>query len=163
MKFYIQQSTETDSLFTVMDSLGQLVYQVTGDSLAIGSKIYMVDQSHNEVARIFSVGLPAISRYTVYIGDRERARVSQNLSSSRQPIKIKGINWHFRGDLVTRSYDILAVDSSVVMTHGRCWKNTGECYAVDITNECDVLVCLCLSVIFDSTVFTGTAAALPVS
>ncbi len=161
MKFYIQQSTQADSLFMIMDSLGQLIYRVTGDSLAIGSKIYLIDQNQKEAARIFSVGLTAISKYSVFIGDKERARVIQNLTAARQPIKIKGISWRFRGDLVTRSYDIIDVASSVVMTHGRCWNTTGECYGVEVTKESDVLLSLCLAVILDNIVIGSTAAALP--
>ena len=163
MEFYIQHSTEANALFLIMDSLGQLVYRVTGDSLSIGSKIYLIDRNKQEAARIFSVGLNAISKYSVFIGDKERARVIQNLTASRRPIKIKGVSWRFRGDLVTRSYDIVNVDSTVVMTHGRCWNTAGDCYAVDITSESDVLLCLCLSVILDSTVIGGSTAALPVS
>ncbi len=161
MKFYIKQSTEPDALFTVMDSLGQLIYRVTGDSLSLGSKIYLVDQNKNEVARIFSVGLTSISKYSVFIGDKERARIMQNLNATRQPIKIKGISWRFRGDLVSRSYDIINVDSSVVMSHGRCWNASGECYGIDVANESDVLLCLCLSVILDSIVIVGSTAAVP--
>lgn len=162
MKFFIQQSTETNELFSVMDSLGQPVYRVTGDSVALGNKIFLIDQNGQEAARIFSVGLTTIAKYSVFIGEKERARVIQNLGRSRQPIKIKGVNWTFRGDLLTRSYDIVNADSAVVMTHGRCWNNVGDCYAVEITREADVLVCLCLSVILDNTVITGSAAALPV-
>lgn len=87
--------------------------------------------------------------------------MTQNLTASRQPIKIKKVSWHFRGDLAARSYDILNVDSTVIMTHGRCWNSVGDCYAVDIPRESDILVCLCLSVILDSTVIGGTPAAVP--
>ncbi len=162
MKFYLQQSTNPDTLFAVSDFLGQPVYRVTGDSLSIGSKTYLIDQNKKEAARIFSVGLTTISKYAIFIGDKERARVIQNLSAARQPIKIKGVSWRFRGDLATRSYDIVDVDSTVIMTHGRCWNASGDCYAVDVTRESDVLVCLCLSVILDSTVIGSIAAALPV-
>ncbi|NLJ30130.1 MAG: tubby C 2 [Clostridiales bacterium] len=146
-----------------MDSLGQPLYRVTGDSLALGSKICLIDRNELEAARIFSVGLPAIAKYSVLIGEKERVRVTRNLNSSRQPIKIKGVKWRFRGDLITRSYDILDAGSAVVMTHGRCWDHAGDCYAVEVAKQEDVLVCLCLSVILDSTVVSGSAAVLPVT
>lgn len=150
-------------LFSVMDSLGQPVYRVIGDSLAIGSKIYLIDQNKQEVARIFSVGLTTIAKYSVLVGEKERARVTRNLGSSRNPIKIKGVKWCFRGDLVTRSYDLVDEASAVVMTHGRCWNQIGDCYAVEVARQEDVLTCLCISIILDSTVVAGPAAALPVT
>ncbi|HEX2985274.1 MAG TPA: LURP-one-related family protein [Caproiciproducens sp.] len=161
MQFFLQQSADPDTLFAVLDSSGQPVYRVTGDSLAVGSKIYLVDQNQNEAARIFSVGLPTIAKYSIFIDDKERARVTRNLTVSRQPIKIKKVSWHFRGDLASRSYDIVDIDSTVVMSHGRCWNSVGDCYALDIQRESDILICLCLSVILDSTVIGGTPAAVP--
>lgn len=161
MQFYIKQSTDPDTLFTIMNSSGQPVYRVTGDSLSIGSKLCMLDGGNNEIARIYSVGLTTISRYTISVGDKERARVSWNFNAKRQQVKIKGVNWRFRGDLASRSYDIIDIDSAVVMSHGRCWNQIGDCYAADIANESDVPVCLCLAVILDSTLIGGTVAAVP--
>jgi uncharacterized protein YxjI len=167
MQFYIHQNTGTETLFIISDCLGQPVYRVKGDSLSIGSKYYLIDNNENEAARIFSVGLSALSKYTIYIDDKERARVILNLTATtpKQPIKIKGvkgIRWRFRGDLITRSYDIIDVDSTVIMTHGRCWHTGCDCFAVDVTNKQDVLLSLCIAVIIDSTVIASSAAVLPV-
>jgi uncharacterized protein YxjI len=162
VKFYMKQSTGTDALFLVMDELGQTVYCVTGDSLSIGSKLCFIDNNKREAARVFSVGLPTIAKYSISIEDKERARVTQNLNSTHCPIKIKGVDWAFRGDLLTRSFDLIDTNSAVVMTHGRCWNQNGDCYAVEIARESDMLLCLCIAVILDNTVFGGTPAALPV-
>ncbi|MCY1712946.1 LURP-one-related family protein [Caproiciproducens galactitolivorans] len=161
MKFFIKQSTGTDALFTIIDTLGQSVYRVTGDSLAIGSKFYFIDGSANEAAKIVSLGLTASSKYTIFIHDKECARVNRSFTSQHHPVKIRGVKWHFRGDLMERSYDLINEDSAVVMTHGRCWNENGDCFAVDITNESDVLLCLCIAVILDSTVIGGSAKAVP--
>ena len=163
MKFYMKQSTGTDALFIILDALGQTVYHVTGDSLAIGSKLYLIDNLQREAARIFSVGVPTLSKYSISIEEKERARVTQNLNSTHSPIKIKGVDWSFRGDLLTRSYDLVNAESAVIMTHGRCWNQNGDCYAVEIAREPDALLCLCIAVILDNTVIGGKTAALPVS
>lgn len=159
-KFFLQQSAEPGLLFSVMDGNGRPVYRVTGDSLALGSKVCFLDQNELEVARVFSVGLAAIAKYSVMVGEKERARVTWNLRSERQPIKIKGVKWRFRGDLITRSYDLVDEDAAVVLTHGRCWNRMGDCYAVEVAKGENALIGLCISVILDSTVLTGPAAAL---
>lgn len=161
MQFYLRQGTDPDALFSVMEPSGQLVYRVKGDALPIGGKFYLLDSGEKEVARIFSVGVTAISKYAIQVGDKERARVTWNFNAKREQVKIKGVHWRFRGDLATRSYDILDIDSSVVMTHGRCWNKIGDCYAVQVANESDALLCLCLAVILDSTVIGGAAAPVP--
>jgi len=88
--------------------------------------------------------------------------VTQNLKAAHSPIKIRGVNWRFRGDLLTRSFDLVDIDSAVVMTHGRCWNQNGDCFAIEVTKESDVLLCLCIAVILDNTVFGSLTAALPV-
>lgn len=162
MKFYIKQSTGTDALFTVIDSLGQSIYRVAGDSLSIGSKFYLIDNNENEAARIFSVGIPTLSKFSIFIDDKDCARVTINLKAAHSPIKIRGVKWRFRGDLLTRSFDLVDDGSAVVMTHGRCWNQNGDCFAIEVTRESDVLLCLCIAVILDNTVFGGLTAALPV-
>ncbi len=162
MQFFIHPGIGTETLFAVSDTQGRSVYSVIGDSLSIGSKICVIDHNQQEVARIYSVGVPTVSKYSIFIDNKERARVIQNLTAARHPVKLKGISWRFRGDLLSRSYDIINVDSTVIMTHGCCWNLGKDCFAVDVTNQCDTLLCICIAVILDSTVMTGTAAVLPV-
>lgn len=161
MQFYIRQGADADALFTIMDSSGQPVYRVVGEFTPIGGKFSLTDREGGEIARVFSVGLTTVSKYSVVAEEKERARVTCNLKSKSQPVKIKGVSWRFRGDLISRSYDLVNVDSSVIMTHGRCWNSVGDCYAVEIHNEADVPVCLCIAAILDSTVLGGMTAPVP--
>lgn len=161
MQFYLKQGTD-DSLFHVMNSVGLPVYRVSGGSLAIGNKIYLTDPEGKKAARIYSVGVSSVARYLISVEEKERARVTVNLHSAHHPVRIRGVNWRFRGNLVTRSYDILDESSAVVMSHGRCWNAVGDCYGADIADDADTLICLCIAVILDSTVIGGSASAVPV-
>lgn len=59
-----------------------------------------------------------------------------------------GVTWHFRGDLVARNFDVIDVDSSVLLSHQKCWKDRMDCFAVEIRQPAfEVpLLCVCLCV-----------------
>lgn len=163
MKLYIKQSSaEGNELFTVYNHLGQLAYYVQSDENALYSKMIVLDIAKNAVAKINRIGVRTFSRYDINIDDNECARIFQNLAAIPPKFSIRGVNWHFRGDMVRRSFDVLDVDNMVVMTHGRCWGINGECFAVEITSSQNELLCLCIAVVIDSIVIGSIGAVLPV-
>ena len=166
MKFFLKQSTETKALFTVSDSLGKQVYEVTGSISSLSQRFSLRGEDGNEAAKISCVHLtPEIAQYSVCVGDgkgeKEKARVSVNPSARLRPVAIRGVKWRFRGSVLTRSFDLVDAESHTVMTHGRCWNTHGDCYAVEISEEPDTLLCLSIAVIVDSTVVSGVPTAIP--
>ncbi len=163
LNLYLKQDTEANAgLFTVYDACGRMCYRLTGDAQTLGGKIFLCDTNHREVARITHMGLAGISRYTIVIADKERARILQNLASIKMPFRIRGISWRLRGDLVLRSFDIVDVSDALVMSHGRCWESNGECFALDIAQEKYAPLCICMAAVIDSSAQSGSAVALPV-
>lgn len=163
LNWYLKQETEAGSgLFAVYDACGRMCYRVTGDAQALGGKRFLRSTDGAEVARISHMGLAGISRYAIYMGDRECARVLQNFASAKTPFRIRGIHWKLRGDLTLRSFDIVDDSGGVVMSHGRCWESSGECFALDIARKEHVALCICIAAVIDSGAQIGGAVALPV-
>ena len=163
MRLFLKQNTDGGkTLFTVSDELGRLVYTVAGDSNTIGGKFYLLDNKKIPVARISRLGTTTLSRYAVYIDGQERATVIQNFAAPRQPYRLRGITWQFRGDPMTRSFDLVCLDSTLIMSHGRCWGICGDCFAIDVLKEEDVILSLCISVAVDNTITGGAVSALPI-
>lgn len=165
MQFFLKQSTGTESLFTVSDSCGRQVYEVTGAFSSLGRRFSLRGENGVEAAKISCVHLAASAQYSVSVekekGEKDKVRVTVNPSAPRRPVSIRGVKWRFRGSVLTRSFDLVDEDSHTVMTHGRCWKAGGDCYAAEIPEESDVLLCLSVAVIIDSTVVAGMPAAVP--
>ena len=137
MRLFLKQNTDGGkTLFTVSDELGRLVYTVAGDSNTIGGKFYLLDNKKIPVARISRLGTTTLSRYAVYIDGQERATVIQNFAAPRQPYRLRGIAWQFR--------------------------ICGDCFAIDVLKEEDVILSLCISVAVDNTITGGAVSALPI-
>ncbi len=164
MKFYIKQSTaDGNEVFTILNEVGQPVYHVQSDESTLTGKLKILDTQKNVVAKINRIGVVGFSRYDISIDDKDCARITQNLAAAVTPkFKIHGVSWHFRGNMLLRTFDVLNVDHSIVMTHARNWGVNGECFAVDIALPQNEVLCLCIAVVIDSIVMGGIGVALPV-
>lgn len=163
MNLYLKQDTAANAgLFIVYDACGRVIYSLTGDAQTLGGKMVLRTVAGEEAARITHMGLAGISRYTIIVGEKERARILQNLASTKMPFRIRGIPWRLRGDLLMRNFDLVDASDAVVMSHGRCWESSGECFALDIAQEKNLLLCICIAVVIDSSAQAGSAVALPV-
>lgn len=151
MQFYLKPVGGAHCLFTILNFDGHLVYEVTGKITPFGCRILLLDDERRCVGRISGVHFSNSAQYSAAAGG-QRIRVSVNNTSSRRPVRIKGKHWRFRGSLLTHSFDILNDLPQIIMTHGKCWGMSGDCYAVGIESPENILLCLCLAVILDCTV-----------
>ena len=163
MEFYVKPCTAESSLFAIYGTAGELLYQVAGENSALSGKLYLVDGSGKEAAKIRRLGTPEISRYSISVQGKEHAGVLQNFIGTKPAYRLYGVPWSFRGDVLSRSFDVIDVDGGVLMTHGYCWKGRGDCFAVTVTREADVPVCLSIAVVIDSLALNGGTVVLPVS
>ena len=163
MEFYIKPCTAEGSLFVICNAAGEQVYYVTGENNALGGKLYLKDCNGREVVKIRRLGTPEISRYSICVQGKERAGILQNFIGSRPVYRLYGVSWSFRGNVLSRSFDIIDVDGGVLMTHGCCWRAKGDCFAVTVTRDADAPLCLAIAVVIDSLVLNGGAVAQPVS
>ncbi len=164
MQFYLKPEGGPKLFFSVLDGRGQVVYEVRGEYSSFGGNFVLREPEGGTAARLSGVFLPGISRYTVASGVR-RMRIWIRPDAVRRAVQFKGENWHFRGSVLTRSFDVVEKrqggETAVVMTHGRCWNGRHDCYAVTVLREADVPLALCAAVAVDSAVVGGCAAPVP--
>ena len=122
MEFYVKPCAAESSLFAVYGAAGELLYQITGENSALSGKLYLIDSGGRETAKIRRLGTSEISRYSIFVQGKEQAGVLQNFIGAKPVYRLYGVPWSFRGDVLSRSFDVIDVDGGVLMTHGRCWK-----------------------------------------
>lgn len=164
MQFYLKPEGGPKLLFSVLDGSGKLVYEVRGESLSFGNRFTLHLPEGGTAARLTGVCLPGLFRYTAASGTR-RVRISIRPGAAHRAVQFKGMDWRFRGSLLTRSFDVVeerrGLAPLVVMTHGRCWAERTDCYAVTVAREADVPLALCVAVAVDCAILSGFAAPVP--
>jgi uncharacterized protein YxjI len=160
LQFYLKPVGGPRCLFTILNANGHPEYEVVGKHTSLGCKFFLLDCNRSVVGRIFGVRISGAVQYSAAAGGK-RLNVAVNHTSVRRPVRIRGKRWRFRGNMITRSFDIVNAADQVVMTHGKCWNMARDCYAIDISDEENTLLFLCLAAIIDLTISSGCTAPLP--
>ena len=162
MKYYLKPYSSAKTAFTVLDSSGCSAYVVNVENSALRRHFLLVDGKGDIASKIMCIRISSAFQYTVS-ANKKHALVTVDVKSQSQPVKIKGVRWRFRGDVLTRSFDITDGSGKIIMTHGRCWDMGGICYAVDIHNDmcADAELCLSIAIAVDCTDLGCVTAPIP--
>lgn len=165
MQLYLKPEGGPKVLFSVLDEGGRLLYEVCGEYLSLGGHFTLHVPGGGTAARLTGVCLPGMYRFTAVSGTR-RMRIWIRTQAPRRAVQFKGMDWRFRGSLLTRSFDVVedhrgSSEPSVVMTHGRCWTGRSECYAVTVEQEANVPLALCVAVAIDCSAQNGCSSPVP--
>lgn len=164
LQFYLKPENGTKILFSVLDSCGQLAYEVTGEYTSFGSRYILRIPDGTAAARLTGVNLPESFQYSAVNGIR-RIRIRIKPTAAHKAVQFKGARWRFRGSILTRSFDIVEDPPHgpplVVMTHSRCWSKQGDCYAVNILRGADTALALCAAIAVDCSILGGCITPVP--
>ncbi len=164
MRLYLkQQAGSNGELFYIFDLFGNPLYTVLSGEKTLTGKMLLLDREERILVKISRIGPETFSRYTILEKGKPSVRLYQNMAGLQPFYQLLGINWKFRGNVASRSFDIIRPDGCVVMSHGACWDRDGNVFCLDIAQNTDVLLCASISVIVDSVLPLTTAAAVPVS
>lgn len=164
MRLYLKQQTASgNEIFAVCDMLANPIYTVLRGESAFTEKMLILDKEKNVAAKISRIGPETFSRSTITAYGKPSIRLFQNMAGIQPAYRLFGVSWRFRGNVPTRSFDLVELDGSLVMSHGVCWNPEGNVFCVDVIRETDLLWCTAISVIIDSVLPSGTVAAVPVS
>ena len=128
MKIFLKRDTSTsDSLFTVFDELCKEKYFVTRSK----NTIRIVDLSDSVVMKIKRMPLISVNAYSLIVsGKSVRLIINPN-----DRLYYYGLPWHIRGELMTKSFDIIDADNSLVATHCERFSKLGDGYELNIRGE----------------------------
>lgn len=163
MKYYLKPDGSIKTAFTVLDSSGSTVYTVKTDISALRRRFLLTDTNGDVAAKIVCIRISSASQYTVS-ANKKHALITVDFQSQNQPVKIKGVRWQFRGDVITRTFDIIDDTGKIIMSHGRCWNINSACYAMEINEAVfkDIELCVGIAIAVDCTDLGSVAAPVPI-
>lgn len=144
MKLYLKRDLSSEnSRFVVLDELCREKYYVlsTGKSL---EKLLITTTDGIVVTKINRLPLPMLQAYSITCGGKN-IRFILNPAKDARNCYYYGISWHIRGQIFTKSFDILDVDNTVIAAHYRSFGTCGG-YELDIYSEENQQFCLATAV-----------------
>lgn len=137
MKLYIKRDkTVNNSLFIVFDQFCNEKYFVTGSK----DKLCVSDVFGNHCLNIYRMPLPKIKVFSISAG-KNNIKFFVN-TSKENSCYFYGIGWRIRGNIFTKSFDIVDAENYVVATHGKDFSKCSDGYGLTVNNEDMELFCL---------------------
>ena len=133
-------------------------YRVTRSKKPAGAVLLLTDSQGTAAAKIKQRVFPPIIRYGISPAEGKNLSVTLRISGNGIPqqLVLGGVTWHFRGDLVARNFDVIDVDSSVLLSH----QNAGgrmDCFAVEIVSRrlrCRCFASVCVWILLQKAIST---------
>lgn len=148
MKLYIKQKVFAfNEQFSVKDERGNDIYFVSGSFLKIPKSFTVKDLKGNVVATIDRQLFKLFGQYDIHASG-ESLLVRRRFGLFRQNFDIEGIDWSLQGDFFDHNYSITR-GNRIIMRLAKRWISWGDTYELDILDEHDAILALCIAICVD--------------
>lgn len=149
MKLYMKQKVFSfTTQFSLLDERGYDVYHVEGEFLSLGARLHVLDTQGNEVAFLRQKLFNLLRRYIVEIGGVERAAIQKQFTFFQSKFDIEGPGWQLDGDFLAHEFSLMQ-GNTCIMRVSKQWLTFGDCYELDIADNADTLLCVCIALAID--------------
>ncbi|MEG0474849.1 MAG: LURP-one-related family protein [Carnobacterium sp.] len=158
MEYYIKQKIFSwNDRFTIKNNQGQDVYSVEGELFSWGKKLHVRDMSGHEVLYIEQRLWRFLPTYSLFIEDKEVAVVSKEFTFLRPRYTIEGPSWNVEGSFWEHNYQIVE-QGRAIADISKEWLSWGDAYALNISDETNVLAALGVIIVIDCVMASQRAA-----
>ncbi len=149
MQLYLKQEVFSfGDRFTVKDAAGADRWFVQGEVFSFGKKLHIFDANGNERAMLRQKVMSLMPRFFIDIDDEEVASIVKDFTLFKSHYRLEGMPWEIEGDFLSHEYRLL--DNGIpVMYVSKQWFTWGDSYVLDITQDTDELMCLCVVLAID--------------
>ena len=148
MKLYIKQKVFSwRDRFAVKDEAQNDRWFAQGEIFTLGRKLHVYDASGFEVAFIRQKLLSLLPRYYIELGGKEYEFVKE-LTLIKPKYSIRNLDWTVDGNFWEHEYSVTD-GQGYVMRISKAWLSWGDFYELDIIDEQNEQLCLCVALAID--------------
>lgn len=154
MKLYIiDTKSENRKRFSIFDELGNERYIVSIEYTPLTTKIDVYDIYMKRLAKIRKRDVLTFNTFTVSCKKslclKNKLKIISNLLNFKDCFYMCGVNWLLRGDIISKNFELIDVDSSIVMRHEKKEKQSKVVYEMNISEDKNEILCVCISLCID--------------
>jgi len=152
MKLYIKQKvfSFTDR-FAIKHEDGTDAYFAVGRFFTIGKHLEVFEGANTDAvpaARIQQRLMSLTTRFGIEVRDNHVADMVRKFTMFSNDYRLEGLPWHLEGDFFAHEYALMD-GGNVIMQLSRKWFTWGDSYELDIADDKDPLLCLCIALAVD--------------
>ena len=152
MKLYIKQKVFSFAdRFAIKDEDGNDVYSAVGRILSLGKKLDIYEGTNTDSAPVGKIEqrLVAITtRFGIVVRGKHVTEMVRKITFFSNDYRLEGLSWHLEGDFLAHEYRLMD-GHNAIMQLSRKWFTWGDSYELDIADNQDPLLCLCIALAVD--------------
>ncbi len=163
MKLYIKQKVFTwKDKFYIYDENQNEKYYIEGKVFSFGKKLHVFAKDGNEVAFIHEKVFSFLPKYYISRNGIDVAQVKKKFTFFRQEYNVEGLDWVVNGDFFAHEYEI-SKDGNILARISKKWFTWGDTYEVDISENADEIIAVCVVLVIDAVMQANNSAAISTS
>lgn len=149
MRYFMKQKVFSwGDKFTVKDENGDDCYYVEGEVFSFGHKLHVYDAQSREVAYIYQKVFSFRPRFFITVVDQPELELVQKFTFFHQEYHIENTDYVLEGNFSAHNYKLFD-NNTTLMNVDKEWFTWGDSYVIDIQNDEDALMCLCIMLAVD--------------
>ena len=149
MKLYIKQKVfALNEKFTVKNESGSDIFTVEGSFMRIPKRFTIHNEAGADVAVIEKKLLTLLPKYVISVGGTGSFEIIKNFTLLNQKYTVSNIGWSISGDFFAHDYCI-SKGRSTIANISKKWFTWGDSYEINVPNEHDALLALCVVICID--------------
>ena len=88
-------------------------------------------------------------RFSIEINGRDVCEIVREFSFIKPNFRIEGMQWNLSGDFSAHEYTLSDIDRKQLMYLSKEWFTWGDSYMLDINENQNELICLCIALAVD--------------
>lgn len=155
MKYIVREKIfSIGDKFTIKNSSGEDVFQVTSKVLTIGDKLRILDMQGREHIYIEQKLLKFLPEYNIFQGDNLIAQVKKKLTFFNHKFVIESVmgDYEVEGNIVAHDFSIIKNGRQVARIK-KAWLSWSDCYEVDIESFENPAFILALVIVVDQVIY----------
>lgn len=149
MKVYLKRDkSDENSRYIVYSESGEVMYKITGKHTQSSQRTYIM-RDDVCVAKIRDTHMGPLRSCHVTMNGSSFHLVT-TFAHDKYAVTYHGVSMHIRGDVLANSYDILAVDNTVIACVCRRYNHDSETLELNINDTNLQLLCIASAVCLDN-------------
>ncbi|MGW8115050.1 hypothetical protein ACVS9P_07730 [Caproicibacterium sp. NSD3] len=162
MKFYFRRDSGDNMAYGVYDESGKPAFLIKTNGQQLGLRLIITTPQEIPVARLRILGMRELYHCGISIEGQTGMQVVLNPVSRQHPVRIRGRDWRFRGNLIDRSFDFVDSHASLIMTHSSAYGVSENDYVLVVPDDRHALEAVCIAAAVDCQEQILQPAPLPV-
>ena len=157
MKIYLKRDkTDEKSRYIVYAENGDELYRIIGETKGNTERAYVL-YKNSCVAKIRDARLFMFR--TCFVNSKDDSfHIVLTSVSDKITISFHGIDFHIRGDILKKSYDIMNIENSVVCCVSRRYVTRADAIELNIFDNKHIISCIACAMFLDSVCTIDTMA-----